>query len=142
MTYLFVLLLLTTLPQGQESRPPGHRAFPYEAMQWPGSPSGVQTVVVEGNPQAAGTFTMMLKLADGAWIPPHFHNVDKRLIVIRGELLMGHGDAIDASRAQRLSPGSVAVVAAGSHHFEGGRGETVVALVANGPFTTTRVAQQ
>jgi quercetin dioxygenase-like cupin family protein len=142
MTYTFVLLLLTTLLQGAESRPPQHGMFSYEALPWPKSPAPVQSVVVEGNAQAPGPFTMMLKLADGAWIPPHFHNVEKRLIVIRGELLMGHGDTIDASRAQRLSAGSVAVVPAGTRHFEGGRGETVIALIATGPFTTTRIGQQ
>lgn len=82
---------------------------------------------------------MMLKLADGAWIQPHFHDVEKRLVVITGELLMGQGDDIDASHVTVLKTGGVAVMPANTHHYEGGRGETIVALVANGPFTTTMV---
>lgn len=31
---------------------------------------------------------------------------------------------------------------ANTHHDEGGRGETVVALIANGPFTTTMVKKE
>ena len=110
-----------------------------ESIQWRGPATGLQTAIAEGNPQAAGTFTMMLKLADGAWIPPHFHNVDKRLVVIKGELLMGHGDEIDKSAVSILKEGGVAVMPANTHHYEGGRGETIVALIANGPFTTTMV---
>jgi hypothetical protein len=38
-----------------------------------------------------------------------------------------------------LKAGGVAVMPANTHHYEGGRGETIVALIANGPFTTTMV---
>jgi quercetin dioxygenase-like cupin family protein len=83
---------------------------------------------------------MMLKLDDGAWIPPHFHNVDKRLVVVKGTLLMGHGDVLDAAAVTTVPAGGIAVVPAGTRHYEGGRGETIVALLATGPFTTTMVA--
>lgn len=72
-------------------------------------------------------------------IQPHFHNVDKRLVVIQGELLMGHGDVVDVNATTAVKAGGVAVVRASEHHFEGGRGETVIALFANGPFTTSMV---
>lgn len=117
----------------------GHVLVPPSAIEWRGGANGISTAVVEGSPQAAGPFTMMLKLADGAWIPPHWHNVDKRLVVISGELLMGHGDAVDAAATRALPAGGVAVVPANTRHFEGGKGETVVALIAIGPFTTTYV---
>jgi mannose-6-phosphate isomerase-like protein (cupin superfamily) len=110
-----------------------------DSIVWRGSSGQLQTAIAEGDPQAAGPFTMLLKLPDGVWIPPHFHNVDKRLIVIKGELLMGHGDAIDASKAVALKTGGVAVMPANTHHYEGGHGETIVALIAIGPFTTTLV---
>lgn len=118
---------------------PGHVTVQPDALVWRGEPGKLQTAIAEGNPQAAGPFTMMLKLPDGVWIPPHFHNVDKRLIVITGELLMGHGDTIDAEHAAALKAGGVAVMPANTHHYEGGKGETIVALIANGPFTTTMV---
>jgi quercetin dioxygenase-like cupin family protein len=132
-TALVLLGLLTA------QQPAGHILVQPESIQWRGPATGLQTAIAEGNPQAAGPFTMMLKLADGAWIPPHFHNVDKRLIVIKGELLMGHGDAIDKGAVSVLKAGGVAVMTANTHHYEGGRGETIVALIANGPFTTTMV---
>lgn len=132
----YALLLMTVFAAQQ---PTGHVLVQPESIQWRGPATGLQTAIAEGNPQAAGPFTMMLKLADGAWIQPHFHNVDKRLVVIKGELLMGHGDAIDTSAVSVLKAGGVAVMPANTHHYEGGRGETIVALIANGPFTTTMV---
>jgi quercetin dioxygenase-like cupin family protein len=119
--------------------PAGHLMVQPDAIQWRGPAAGLQTAVVDGNPQQAGPFTMMLKLPDGVWIPPHFHNVDKRLVVIKGELLMGHGDKVDAASTTPLSTGGIAVMPANTHHFEGGKGETIVALIANGPFTTTMI---
>ena len=116
-----------------------HAMIQPDAIQWRGPANGLQTAVVEGNPQSAGPFTMMLKLPPGVWIQPHFHNVDKRLVVIKGELLMGHGDAVDEASVSVLKTGGVAVMPANTHHYEGGRGETVVALIATGPFTTTMV---
>ncbi|MBP7776719.1 MAG: hypothetical protein KA371_06290 [Acidobacteria bacterium] len=64
-------------------------------------PGGLATAIAEGDPVTAGPVTMMLKLRDGGWIAPHFRNVDKRLVVITGTSLMGHGDTIDEAAAAR-----------------------------------------
>ena len=114
-----------------------HTMVPLDSLTWRGGANGVSTAIAEGDPTRPGPFTMMLKLADGAWLPPHWHNVDKRLYVITGELLMGMGDKVDAAATQPLAPGGVAVVPANTRHFEGGKGETIVALTAIGPFQTT-----
>jgi quercetin dioxygenase-like cupin family protein len=130
---LLVAILAPSVSFGQSP----HVMIQPDAIEWRAGANGLSTAVVEGNPQQPGQFTMMLKIADGGWIQPHFHNVDKRLVVIQGELLMGHGDKIDATRTQSLRAGGIAVVPANMRHFEGGKGETIVALVATGPFTTT-----
>src|SRR5688572_21870982 len=132
------MLLLSVLTQTPS---PPHVLIQPDSIQWRGPATGLQTAVVEGNPQSAGTFTMMLKLPDGFWIQPHFHNVAKRLVVVKGELLMGHGDVVEASQASALKTGGVAVVPANTPHYEGGKGETIVALIATGPFTTTMVSK-
>ena len=132
-----LLLLILAVTASAQSKP--HVMVQPDAVSWRGPAGALQTAIAEGNPQAAGPFTMLLKLPDGVWIPPHFHNVEKRLIVIKGELLMGHGEAVDAAATTALRAGGVAVVPANTRHYEGGKGETIVALVANGPFTTTMV---
>jgi len=139
-TALFAALVLSVGQAQHADTHGGHTAIQPDAIRWGTmGPGGLATAIVEGDPTKAGPFTMMLKLRDGGWIQPHFHNVDKRLVVIQGELLMGHGDVIDAGTTVALKAGGVAVMPAGQHHYEGGRGETIVALIANGPFTTTMV---
>lgn len=96
-------------PAARAQAPP-HTIAQLADLKRPAARNGLSTTIAEGNPRESGTFTMMLKLDDGGWIPPHFHNVDKRLMVVRGQLLMG-------------------------------RGETIVALIANGPLTTTMVGK-
>jgi len=46
---------------------------------------------------------------------------------------------LDASKTAALKTGGVAVMPANMTHYEGGKGETIVALIATGPFTTTMV---
>jgi quercetin dioxygenase-like cupin family protein len=137
MRMMIVALLVAATGLGAQS-PGSHVMVQPDAIEWRGGQNGVSTAIAEGNPKT-GSFTMMLKFSDGGWIQPHFHNVDKRLVVIQGELLMGHGDVVDAAKTSSLKAGGVAVVPANTHHFEGGKGETIVALVVNGPFTTTFV---
>lgn len=130
------LLALAMSPLAAQA--PGHVMVDPATLAWRGG-NGISTAVAEGDPAKPGRFTMLLKLADGAYIPPHWHNVDKRLVVVSGRLKMGMGDAIDETAVTLLGPGGVVVVPASSHHYEGGEGETVVALIADGPFTTTYV---
>jgi metal-dependent amidase/aminoacylase/carboxypeptidase family protein/mannose-6-phosphate isomerase-like protein (cupin superfamily) len=137
---MFTSLIALAIALGQQAAPP-HVMIQPEAIVWRGAAGGLQTAIAEGNPQASGQFTMMLRLPDGVWIPPHFHNVEKRLVVITGELLMGHGDTLDATRTTPLKAGGIAVMPPNTNHYEGGKGETIVALIANGPFTTTMVAR-
>lgn len=135
--FVFGFMALSAVTSSSQSTP--HVMIQPEAIQWRGPATGLQTAIVEGNPQTNGTFTMMLKLPDGFWIQPHFHNVDKRIVVVKGELLMGHGDVVEAGKAAALKAGGVAVMPANTHHYEGGKGETIVALISTGPFTTTPV---
>ena len=139
MRTLFVAALVLCLGPATVNPFQRHPMVPLESLTWRGGANGVSTAIAEGDPTRPGPFTMMLKLADGAWLQPHWHNVDKRLYVVKGQLLMGTGDQVDAAAARPLAVGGVAVVPANTRHFEGGNGETIVALTAIGPFQTTFV---
>jgi len=136
---LSLLAVASSAAPGETPSPAGHVMVSPEALIWQSRTPGLAIAVAEGDPAKPGPFTMMLRLSDGAWIPPHWHNVDKRLVVIRGEMRMGMGETIDPASTHRLAAGGVAVVPAGSRHYEGGAGDTLVALFATGPFTTTFV---
>jgi|GEM_PF-1495809 quercetin dioxygenase-like cupin family protein len=111
-----------------------------DSLAWRPAAPGVELAIAEGTPGAAGArFTMMLRFEDGSWIPPHWHNVEKVLTVISGELLLGEGNRLDAGATRRFGPGSVIVIPPERRHYEGGAGATLVSLTAMGPFRTTMV---
>ncbi len=111
------------------------------SLAWRPAAPGVELALAEGTPGTAGArFTMMLRFEDGSWIPPHWHNVEKVLTVISGELLLGEGDRLDAETTRRFGPGSVIVIPAERRHYEGGAGKTLVSLTAIGPLRTTMVS--
>jgi quercetin dioxygenase-like cupin family protein len=119
---------------------PAHRTVRPGEIAWQGGGSGVSSAVLEGDPAAEGVaFTLALKLADGAWIAPHFHPNPKRVVVLSGTLLMGMGDSVVAASAEVLPGGSFSLVPANAHHYEGAQGETVILLIGIGPLRTTFV---
>jgi quercetin dioxygenase-like cupin family protein len=101
------------------------------------SGNGVQVVVVDGDLQGEGPFTMLVRLEPGAWIPPHFHGADKQILVLRGELLIGRGATLDTLRVHSLTAGTFLRMPAMVAHYEGARDTTVVAMYGIGPMRTT-----
>lgn len=78
---------------------------------------GAETVVMEGNPEAAVPFTFRLKF------PPHFrmgvhtHRVTEHITVIAGTLHLGIGETFDRANASTYPAGSFAIVPAGMPMF-------------------------
>ncbi|MES2305713.1 MAG: cupin domain-containing protein [Gemmatimonadota bacterium] len=109
-------------------------------LRWSAAGGGLEMAMLDGDPTVDGQpFTMLLRLADGAWIPPHTHNIAKRLLVVSGTLLLGHGERLDSSSVTQMPAGSFVVMPPDHAHYEGGRGVTIVALYGIGPLRTTVV---
>jgi quercetin dioxygenase-like cupin family protein len=100
---------------------------------WPGTEISVLESPSGDGPEAR---TFWLRLPDGFWIAAHHHPSDKRVNVISGTLLLGFGDVEDPTDTWELPAGSFTVVPAGSVHYEGTRGETIVQFSAVGPWGT------
>lgn len=100
---------------------------------------GFASAVLEGDPARPGTYTMVVKLADGFWIAPHWHPETKRVVVLSGTLLMGSGAGFDKSTATTLPQGGFSVVPPHHVHFEGAKGETILLFTGCGPLATTFV---
>jgi len=103
----------------------------------PTLPAGAQGAVLEGQPSAAGPFTMRLKFPANYRIPPHWHPAVERVTVLSGALYMGMGEKFDAGASQALKVGGLAIMPARSPHFAWTRDETVVQLHGTGPWGIT-----
>ena len=89
--------------------------------------------VMDGNPAAAETFIIRLKMPAGYKIMPHWHPTDENVTVISGSVAFGMGDTVDPS-AKALPAGGFASMPAKMHHFAVAKSEAVVEVSAIGPF--------
>ena len=73
-------------------------------------------------------------MPDGYAVPPHWHSVDENLTVLQGTLLMGKGDKLDKSKAEKMPVGSFAHMPKATRHFVIASGETIIQVNGVGPF--------
>ena len=97
-------------------------------------PAGAKASVIEGDPKAAGLFTMRLSLPAGYLIPAHWHPADEHVTVLSGALYMGVGDKYDESKLQSLPAGSFAMMVTGTRHYAATKEATVIQLHGMGPW--------
>src|SRR5262245_51829128 len=97
-------------------------------------PPGAKLAVVEGNPSAAGPFTMRLLMPGGYHIPPHFHPATEHVTVLEGTFKVGMGERFNAASMKELPAGAFAALDAGVRHFAEAEGRTIIQLHGIGPW--------
>jgi len=109
-----------------------------DEIQWtagpPSLPPGAMAAVIEGDPKAAGLFTMRVKLPAGYKVPPHSHPADEHVTVISGKFSMGMGETFDESKAKVMPAGGFAVMMTGSPHFAMAPEDCIIQLHGQGPW--------
>src|SRR5215813_14108964 len=97
---LAVTLFLATAPPD---------AIQITEVQWkagpPTLPKGTKVCVLEGDPKAAGMFTMRLKVPAGSVVEPHTHPRAERVTILSGEVRVGFGDQYSDSDLKSFGPG-------------------------------------
>jgi len=120
-----------------------HEIVTPDGIKWidgPASlPPGAKWVILEGDPAKEGPFVIRVKLPDGFKIMPHTHAKDERVTVLSGMLFLGMGDKFDPKAAKEMAAGSYGRTGAGMKHFGYAKGETVLQLHGNGPWTVDYV---
>ena len=99
--------------------------------------AGIQTVVLKGDPNRAGLYTIMLRVPANTRIAAHDHPDDRVTTVISGTWYFGYGDAFDRAALKALPAGSFYTEPPGRAHFAETRGEAVVVQITGyGPSGT------
>jgi quercetin dioxygenase-like cupin family protein len=114
-----------------------------DAIDWrPVGVAGVEVAVVQGDPNAAGPYSMLIKVPAGMKIPPHSHpDAFRTSVVISGVFHFALGDSWDEAALEPYVPGTVWSEPPGANHFAWARdGEVVALLTAIGPTGSTPVA--
>ena len=133
--------MIAAAPKGETAKATPtaeHKVVTPADIQWgeapPGLPPGAKMAVLDGNPTAAGSFTVRLKTPAGYKIPPHTHPTAERVTGISGTARIGMGEKFDESAAHEIAPGSFVVLPANMAHFASMAEETIVQIQSEGPF--------
>jgi pimeloyl-ACP methyl ester carboxylesterase len=99
--------------------------------------AGIQTVVLKGNPEQPGLYTIILRVPAHTKIAAHDHPDDRVASVLSGTWFFGYGEKSDAANLKALPPGSVYTEPPHRAHFAETRDEAVVLQITGfGPSGT------
>jgi pimeloyl-ACP methyl ester carboxylesterase/quercetin dioxygenase-like cupin family protein len=129
-------------PIGEERLTPAEYKFPGHGNPGTGSSgvAGIQTVVLKGDPDQAGAYTIMLRVPAHTRISAHSHRDDRVATVISGIWHFGYGGKFDEAKLKALPPGSFYTEPPGQPHFaETGDEDVVVQITGFGPSSTEYV---
>jgi pimeloyl-ACP methyl ester carboxylesterase/quercetin dioxygenase-like cupin family protein len=127
---------------GEKRLAPSEFEFPQQGNPGTGSSgvSGIQTVVLKGDPNETGVYTIMLRVPAHTEIAAHSHRDDRVATVASGTWRIGYGDKFDGSKLKSLPPGSFYTEPPGENHFaETGNEPVVVQITGFGPSSTEYV---
>jgi hypothetical protein len=110
-----------------------------EQISWePITPAGNQNAVLVGDPSKPGFYMVLTKwLAGNHFSRPHFHPNDRFITVLKGTWWVGTGTKYDLINTVALPPGSFVTHFAKQVHYDGGKFEDTILLIAgDGPATS------
>lgn len=99
--------------------------------------SGVEEVVILGDPAEAGVYSMLLKVAPNTRIAAHHHDGNRVGTVLEGTWRIGYGETFDESALKVLPAGSIYSEPNQGPHFARTADEAVVVQITGmGPTDT------
>ena len=102
--------------------------------------TGVQTVVVKGDPTKPGLYTLLVRVGPKLRFQAHSHQDDRVAAVLSGTWYFGYGEKFDEAGLKELPAGSSYTEPPGSNHFAMTKDESVVIQITGvGPSSTTYV---
>lgn len=127
----------------------GEQRLAPEDVNWPAAAgagvgtagvSGVQTVVVKGDPAEPGLYTLLLRAGPNLRFQAHSHQDDRVAAVLSGTWYLGYGEKFDEAGLKELPAGSFYTEPPGSNHFAMTKDKSVVIQITGvGPSSTTYV---
>lgn len=105
-----------------------------------GMPKGMSIATVAGNPYGTGWYVVRIKMNPGSTFPVHTHTGDERVMVMQGTLLAGIGSKWNTAKMMPLPTGSYVIMPRGVPHYVMAKGNVIVEVSGQGPFTTKMVA--
>lgn len=116
------------------------KVFKNETLAWkddPSLPKGAQSVLLLGDPSKAEVFVVRVKFPPNYQVAPHTHPFAELITVLTGSLGNAMGETFDTKKGEVLKAGASFALPAKHAHYVWTTEETVVELVATGPWDIT-----
>ena len=108
----------------------------------PNDPTGLQTVVLDGNPTQPELYTSRVKIPANVKLLAHFHPETRHVIVLSGTFYYGYGDKFDESKLIEMPAGTFFTEPAKQPHFAWTKnGEVILQVTGVGPTGKTDLQQ-
>jgi quercetin dioxygenase-like cupin family protein len=102
--------------------------------------TGIQTIVLKGDPTKPGLYTILLRVPAHTKIAAHHHPDDRVATVVSGTWYFGYGDKSNKASLRALPPGSFYTEPPNDNHFAETRDDDVLVQISGlGPTGTTYV---
>ena len=102
------------------------------------NPDGTKYSVLQGRRDVPGeAFTYAFFIPAGYW-EHHWHSADARVAVVKGELQLAYGPALDKEHAKGYGVGAYVLVPKNVQHTMGAKVDTIIVGTAVGPWATHR----
>lgn len=99
---------------------------------------GPAGLAIMGDTSKSGMYVFRYRYAAGTMNPPHFHDQDRYVTVIKGTWWTGTGTVVEPDSMVSIKAGGFMFHPAGLSHYDGARdGDAIVQVIGMGPVTTT-----
>src|ERR1041384_2244212 len=145
--HVFLGFVLIATP-GAQGRLSGPATIKVDEIPWPSATaggagtsgvSGIETVVLKGDPSKPGMYVLALRAAPNMTIQAHSHKDDRVATVLKGTWHFGYGQKFDEKALKALPVGSSYTEPPNTPHFARTRDQVVLEIVGYGPSSTTYV---
>lgn len=140
MTGPVFLAVIVVLLASNAIDPPPQVAFTPDAIDWQPAPQagdGRERALLAGRPEAGGTWTYRLRVANPIRVEPHTHLVDESITVLEGRWSLGIGRTFQDDQLKVYPAGSFVIIPAGTpHYIRVDTPGTIIQASGSGVFST------
>ena len=100
----------------------------------------VETIVLAGDPQKEGLYTMRVKIPAGTKLLPHWHPENRTAVILSGTFYYSYGDSFNEDKLKEMPPGTFFSEPAKQPHFAyAKKGDVIIQVTGWGPTGTTQL---
>jgi quercetin dioxygenase-like cupin family protein len=103
--------------------------------------AGIRTTTLQGNPAAAGPYTIAIHVPSNTRIAAHSHRDARSAVVVSGTWYFGYGSHASDDGVKSLAPGSYYTEPANQPHFAQTRDQPAVVYITGFGPTDTRYVE-